>query len=106
MTTDEHITALILRKTIFISMIQVGFTQAFPVPPHCTVQRTLEVQIVHATRTSTCYKLQVQVMHGIYIFFEERSPQISSIRDLRLSENVSLSTSMTADNHCLMYSNE
>ena len=34
------------------------------------------------------------------------SPQISSIRDLRLSENVSLSTSMTAHNHCLMYSNE
>ena len=63
-----------------------------------TVQRAVGVQIVHAPRTVLL--TNSKYARNIYISFEERSPQISSIRALRLSENVSLSTSMTAHNRC------
>ena len=62
----------------------------------CTVQRALEVQIVHATRTVLLTNSKYRSCTEYIFFFEERSPQISSIRALRLSENVS----MTAHNRC------
>ena len=54
----------------------------------CTVQRTLEVQIVHATRTVLLTNSKYRSCTEYIFFLRNVPPQISSIQDLRLSENV------------------